>query len=249
MPGWTDANSNTSPRTTRTRSWAKAMGINLVPRPTLAPSAAWLRPKGEPTVAPTFWRWVLALRLHRIADVDRASDQHAGRHPAMSAHGRIPTWSDGVFHARTRLARADDFQQRSAHLQLGILQRKQVDAGDHEVAAQADWIDGVDTRQTCNHRQVFSLDERDLARGQFRSATLAQPVIGESYARKCHGSSDRSRAFSRRTSDDDGLDPPLDLGWPVEIADGLHARRGALDDLGVIASPARARAGRRSRPR
>jgi hypothetical protein len=72
---------------------------------------------------------------------------------------------------------------------------------------------------------VFRLDERELAGGQFRFATLTQPILGKSDASQGLGSCNRSRPFSRRPSENDGLDLLLYLGRPGEITNGLQARR------------------------
>jgi hypothetical protein len=51
---------------------------------------------------------VLRLCFDHVPDVDRASDKHAGRHTAMPAQRWIAAWPDGLFHARTLLARANE---------------------------------------------------------------------------------------------------------------------------------------------
>jgi hypothetical protein len=132
-----------------------------------------------------------------IADPNSAAPEDSRCHATMTAHRSVATGTDGFLHARTRLARADDLQQRITDLELGVPQRKQVDAGDHEVATQSDWIDMLYACQTCNDIQVLRLDERHLPRGQLRLTALTQPVISQSDPGESHGMGHSARVNTR----------------------------------------------------
>jgi hypothetical protein len=166
----------------------------------------------------------LGIGTRDVTYVDRTSDEDASRHATVSAHRGVAARPDGSFHPRTWVARTHHFEQRTANLQLGILQSEQIDARDHEVASQGDRIHAIDTGQPGNHGQVLGLDQRDLACGQIRFTSHAQPVVHKADAGQGHRASNGTCRISRATSHDDGLDPALYLRWPVEVAYGLHER-------------------------
>ena len=167
-------------------------------------------------------RTALGLCTHDVTDLNGAARQDAGGHAAVPAHRSIAPWADGLFHARTGLARANQFQQRTTDKQSGILQSQKIDARDHQISSETNRVDTRDAGQHSDDSKMLGLDECHLTCRQFRLAALAKSIVDQSDACEGHGACDGTSNVARRSPHDDGLKPSLDLGWLVQVTDGLH---------------------------
>ena len=81
----------------------------------------------------------------------------------MTAHGVVAARPQVFLHARTGLADPRAFEHDLADSKTAVLERRETDAGDDQVAAQQRGIDGVEPRQRGDGVEMFLLDEGNLA--------------------------------------------------------------------------------------
>ena len=106
---------------------------------------------------------VVRAGLYRIADAHPTTLQYPGRDAAMTAHRVVAARPQVFLHARAGLAVARAFEHGLADTKTAVLERRETDAGDDQVAAQQRGIDGVEPRQRGDGAEMFLLNEGDLA--------------------------------------------------------------------------------------
>jgi hypothetical protein len=82
----------------------------------------------------------------------------------MTAHGVVTAGAEGCLHSRTRMALAGVFEGRLANSEHPPFEREQVDAADHQVAAEKSGIEIVPIEKARDRSQMFGLDQRRLPR-------------------------------------------------------------------------------------
>jgi hypothetical protein len=98
------------------------------------------------------------------------------------------------------MAVASAFEHSLADTKTAVLERRETDAGDDQVAAQQRGINGVESRQRSDGAEMFLLDEGDLTLAAAACGTVIPVDAG--VGNQLHRVDDPNRCSRRRTQTD-----------------------------------------------
>ena len=129
-------------------------------------------------VPPPCYRSFAVVRAgsYRIADAYHTTLEDPGRDAAMTAHRIVAARPQVFLHSQAGLALPCAFEHGLADTKTAVLECRETDTGDDQVAAQQRGIDGVEPRQRGDGAEMFLLNEGDLALASAARGTGRRPI-------------------------------------------------------------------------